>query len=101
MPKGYVVVLLEVKDHDRYVEYARRATEIEARHGGRPLVAGDACEVVEGAWPADRIVILEFPSMDHARAWYVDPDYQELIERRHEATSSRILFVEEFAAGGP
>lgn len=96
---GYVVVLLDVIDHDRYLEYARRATEIETRYGGRPLVAAEALEFVEGTWPDDRIVILEFPSLDHARAWYNDPDYQELIQLRHQATSSRILFVSGFEAG--
>jgi uncharacterized protein (DUF1330 family) len=99
MPKGYVVVLLDVRDHDLYVEYARSATEIEARFGGRPVVAGDAVEVVEGHWPAQRIVILEFPSIDHARAWHADPDYQTLIPLRHRSTTSQILFIEGFSPG--
>ena len=96
MRKGYAVILLDVHNQDWYVDYARRATEIEARHSGRPLVASDAREVVEGEWPAQRTVILEFPSLDHARAWYKDPEYQDLIPLRHRATSSRILFVEGF-----
>ena len=100
MRKGYAVILLDVHDQDRYVEYARQATEIEDRHGGRPLVVSDAREVVEGDWPAQRTVILEFPSLEHARAWYNDPEYQELIPIRHRATSSRILFVEGFLGEG-
>jgi uncharacterized protein (DUF1330 family) len=96
MKKGYAVILLDVYDQGRYVDYARRATEIEDRHGGRPLVAGDAVEAVEGEWPADRIVVLEFPSLEHARAWYNDPDYQDLIPLRRQATSSQILLVEGF-----
>ena len=96
MKKGYAVILLDVRDHDRYVEYARRATEIEDRHGGRPLVVSDAREVIEGEWPAERTVILEFPSIEHVRAWYHDPEYQDLIPLRHGATSSRILFAKGF-----
>jgi uncharacterized protein (DUF1330 family) len=96
MKKGYAVILLDVQDRDRYVEYAKRATEIENRHGGRPVVVGDATEVVEGEWPAERTVILEFPSIEHVRAWYNDPDYQDILPLRHGATSSRILFVEGF-----
>ena len=92
--KGYAIVLLDVTDRDRYAAYARAATEIEARHGGRPLAVGDAHEVVEGEWPTERTVILEFPSIDAARAWYSDPDYQPLIELRRGATVSRILFME-------
>lgn len=96
MKKGYAVILLDVQDRNSYVEYAQRATEIEDRHGGRPLVANDALEVVEGEWPAERTVILEFPSIEHVWAWYRDPDYQDLIPLRHGATSSCILFVEGF-----
>jgi uncharacterized protein (DUF1330 family) len=97
MRKGYVIVLLDVADRALYVEYAKRATEIEARYGGRPLVVGDANEVVEGSWPAARTVILEFPSIDQARAWYSDPDYQAIIPMRHEAAVSHMLFIEGFA----
>lgn len=96
MAKGYVVVLLDVVDADLYVEYARRATEIESRYGAVALVAATAAEVVEGEWPAERIVVLEFPSLDAAREWYRDPDYQELIPLRHQATESRVLLVEGF-----
>ncbi len=96
MKKGYAIVQLDVKDPDLYAEYARRATQVEARHGGKPLVVSDATEVVDGTWPSERVVILEFPSIDAARAWYSDPDYMELIPLRHEATDSSIVFAEGF-----
>ena len=97
MRKGYVIVLLDVVDRALYVEYAKRATEIEVRYGGRPLVVGDANEVGKGSWPAARTVILEFPLIDQARAWYSDPDYQAIIPMRHDAAISHILFIEGFA----
>ena len=100
MRKGYAIVQLDVQDKDLYLEYTRRATEIEARHGGRPLVVSDAEEVIEGNWPSQRIVVLEFPSIDDARAWYRDPDYQDIVPLRHQATSSSILLVEGFLDTG-
>ena len=95
--KGYAIVLLDVKDSARYHEYARAATEIESRHGGVPLIAADAAEVVDGTWPAERVVVLQFPTLEAARAWYADPDYRELIPLRHEATVSSVLLVEGFS----
>ena len=94
MRKGYAVILLDVEDHRTYADYAARATLIEARHGGRALVAGEAVEVVDGDWPASRTVVLEFPSIEQARAWYNDPDYQQLIPLRRDATISRVLLIE-------
>lgn len=95
MAKGYAVILLDVRDADCYTAYAERATSIEVRYGGRPLVAGDAKEVIDGTWPAQRIVILEFPSIEQARRWYSDPEYKTLIPLRHQATQSHILLIEE------
>lgn len=99
MRKGYVLVLLDVLDHELYAEYAAAATVIETRHGGRPLVVGEAKEVVEGEWPAERVVVLEFPSIDMARAWYADPDYESLIPFRQRATASALLLMEGFLDG--
>jgi len=97
--KGYAIILMDVLDRDTYVDYARRATTIETRYGGMPLVVSDIDEVVEGEWPSERVVILEFPSIEQARAWYRDPEYQELIPLRHKATVSMITFVEGFLQG--
>lgn len=96
MKKGYCIVLLDVADQDLYAEYVARATETEAIHGGRALVAADIEHVVEGEWPAERIIVLEFPSLESARAWYSDPRYAELVPLRHRATQSVMVFVEGF-----
>ena len=93
MKKGYCIVLLEVADQDLYAEYAERATEIEASHGGRALVAADVEHVVEGEWPSKRIVVLEFPSLQDAQAWYSDPRYAALIPLRKQAAESTVLLV--------
>ena len=94
MKRGYAVILLDVADQKTYARYATMATEMEARHGGRALVAGEAVEGVEGEWPAPRTVVLEFPSIEEARAWYNDPDYQQLIPLRRKATDSCVLLIE-------
>jgi uncharacterized protein (DUF1330 family) len=96
MAKGYVVVLLDVADPDAYAEYARKASQIEDRYGGRALVAADADNLLEGSWPSERVVVLEFPSTDAARAWFENPEYQAVIPLRHKATDSNILLVEGF-----
>ncbi len=90
------MVLLDVSDADLYVEYTKQATAIEERHGGRAIIVGAASEVVEGRWPAQRIVVLEFPSLEHARAWYADPEYEAIIPLRHQSARSQVLLIEGF-----
>jgi len=39
-------------------------------------------------------VVLEFPSLEHARAWYADPEYEAIIPLRHQSARSQILLIE-------
>src|SRR5262249_48369137 len=57
--------------------YRAVVDELVAKHGGR-YVARTTCpwEVLEGVAPdTTNITMIEFPSMEHARAWYNDPEY--------------------------
>jgi uncharacterized protein (DUF1330 family) len=63
-------------------------------HGGRYLARGGATDVLEGDWDIDRLVVLEFPSMEQARAWYDSPEYQEVAPIRQAASRARAVIVE-------
>jgi uncharacterized protein (DUF1330 family) len=70
-----------------------------APYGGRHIVRGGAVEVVEGTLNFDRLVVLEFPSMEAARAWYHSPEYAPLLALRTSASVSNLAFVEGYAPG--
>jgi uncharacterized protein (DUF1330 family) len=56
--------------------------------------------VAEGDWPAQqRVVVVEFPSMQRAREWYASPEYAEALAVRRDALERRLIFVEGVAAG--
>jgi uncharacterized protein (DUF1330 family) len=55
-------------------------------------------EVLEGP-PAEGVVILEFPSMAEAKAWYDSPAYQAAKVHRLRGAEYRVIFVEGVAAG--
>jgi uncharacterized protein (DUF1330 family) len=90
---AYVVVEVDVENPEGYAEYAPLATESVAKHGGRFLVRGGKSEVWEGEWAA-RIVVLEFESLDAARAWYFSDDYQAAAAIRHRHSHARMVAVE-------
>ncbi len=52
-----------------------------------------ALDMLEGA-ALESVVILEFPSMEAARAWYDSPAYQTLRQRRFLAADYRAFIVE-------
>ncbi|MDX1746299.1 MAG: DUF1330 domain-containing protein [Halobacteriales archaeon] len=85
--KGYALFQLELTDRDRYLnEYVPPTVETIEAHGGRVLVSTDAPQVLEGEWTFDRTVLIEFPSVEDARAWYTDETYEEVSQIRHDIT---------------
>jgi uncharacterized protein (DUF1330 family) len=86
----------EVTDPERYEEYKRQAAESIHAAGGRYLVRGGEFEVLEGEAPAGRTVLLEFPTMDDARAWYRG-EYAQIRKLREGAATARMYVVEGLA----
>ena len=91
MPKAYFIVAIDVTDMDRFKEYGAQVTEVVAKFGGRYLVRGGAQEIKEGHWPQTRTVVLEFPSLDQANAWYDSPEYENLRALPHAASNGNIV----------
>jgi uncharacterized protein (DUF1330 family) len=92
---AYVISEVEVLDEDRADRYRALAQHSIEQYGGRYLVRGASPNVVEGVWPSQqRVVIVEFPSMDTAQEWYASPEYAEALEVRGDALRRRLLFVD-------
>ena len=91
---AYAVANIEITDPVRYPEYVRSAGPTLARYGGRYLVRGGTTTVKEGAPEIHRLVIIEFPSMAQALAWYDSPEYAPARVLRHAAARSEFTFVE-------
>ena len=64
------------------------------RHGGRYLVRGGAFETLEGNADFSRLVVVEFPTVDAARAFYGDPEYQRIIDHRTDNARGTLVIAE-------
>ena len=91
---AYVIVEVNVTDPQLFAEYAKGVPATIAAYGGKYLVRGGAVETKEGGWTPNRIVTLEFPSMDQARKWYGSAEYKPLLEMRLRAASAKLILVE-------
>ncbi|HEX6509286.1 MAG TPA: DUF1330 domain-containing protein, partial [Chloroflexota bacterium] len=65
-----------------------------AQYGGTFIVRGGKHETLDGDWQPGRVVVLEFPSLEQARAWWSSPEYEEGKAIRREAANSRMVLVE-------
>lgn len=93
MAKGYVIFFVTIKDQAGYDSYMEKAQPAVMQGGGRPIVFHDNAEVLEGQWPGVRTVILEFDSVDAARAWYNSPAYQAAAGERQASADSHVAIV--------
>src|SRR5262245_59709861 len=96
MPKGYVIFTEQVRDRAGLEAYLQKAVPIVLAAGGRPLVADDNPEPVEGEWHGNRTVVLEFDSVDAPRSWYRSAGDQAILGERQAATDSNVAIVSGF-----
>ncbi|MEV5508113.1 DUF1330 domain-containing protein [Streptomyces orinoci] len=79
-------------NHPQVIEYIDRIQATLDPFGGRFLVHGGEQYEMEGRWAA--AVILEFPDLAKARAWYHSPAYQDILHLRADHTEAEIVLVE-------
>lgn len=81
-------------------EYLEKIGPLFDRHGGKVLCRSLAVEKLEGqeAAPA-AMVLVEFPDMEHARAWYNDREYGPLIRLRQSGAETEIELIEWTSSG--
>ncbi|CUH39710.1 hypothetical protein JSE7799_02438 [Jannaschia seosinensis] len=93
MPKAYWIAHVTVTDPDPYALYAKGATEAFEKHGARVLARGGEVVGLEGE-SRPRNVIIEFDSMEAARACYDSAEYQAAREHRIGAGDAQIMLLE-------
>ena len=91
---AYIVVDIAVTDPTRYEDYKAAAPAVIAAHGGRYLTRGGAVEVLEGDLAPSRVVVLEFPDMAAARAFWTSPEYGAACRIREESATATAILLE-------
>ena len=89
-----IIVDIEVTDPVADEEYKRLASASIAAHGGRYLVRGGRSEVLDGDWTPRRLVVLEFDSMEQAKAWRASPEYAAAKQVRETCARSNMIVAE-------
>jgi uncharacterized protein (DUF1330 family) len=91
---AYAVIHVEVTDPDRRRRYIAATPEIVARHGGRFIARGGQALTMEGPAGTRRLVIIEFPDLDHAGACCTCPEYQRARKLRQGAVAMNFVIVD-------
>jgi uncharacterized protein (DUF1330 family) len=91
---AYVIVNVIVRDPEIYKEYVKLSPATISAHGGRFLARAGNAEVLEGSIPANRVVVLEFPTYERAKEWWNSEMYRMPKALRQSASEASMILVE-------
>jgi uncharacterized protein (DUF1330 family) len=93
MPAYAVANLHSVTIGPAITSYLARIDDTLAPFGGRFLVHGAKADVMEGQLVGD-LVIVEFPDLQRAGAWYSSDAYQEILALRTENSDGTVVLID-------
>jgi len=94
LPSAYILANVDVTDAQQYEDYKRLSTIAMKAHGAEVCVRGGPVQVLEGDWSPKRAVLLKFPSVEKARAFYDSPEYAAAKKAREGAAVMRMVLIE-------
>ncbi len=91
---AYIIVQVKVNDPKRYEDYKKMVPSTLEHYGGRFLVRGGKVKNLEGSWDPARMVIIEFDSVERAKAWWGSNEYAEAKALRQATADTEMIVVE-------
>ena len=91
---AYVIIDIAVTDPIGYEQYKLLAPPALAAYGGKCLARGGRTETLEGNWVPNRLVVLEFADVAHAKQWLESPEYRTARQLRHQAATANMVVIE-------
>jgi uncharacterized protein (DUF1330 family) len=91
---AYIVFTRErMRDPEEFKTYSAKAGTTLAGHEAKPLVFYGKAETLEGA-PVEGAVVIQFPTMEAAKAWYDSDAYVAARQHRFAAADYRCFITE-------
>ncbi len=90
----YLISDITVRDRTAFEIYRTRAAEAIHTYRGRYLARLGEVQVLEGSWNPSMIVIVEFPNLEQAHAWYRSPEYTFGLEVRDRPLTRNLILID-------
>jgi uncharacterized protein (DUF1330 family) len=90
---AYIIARVKVTDPEQYKKYTALTPAAIAGFGGRFVVRGGAVKVLEGPPEDRRIVVIEFPDLEQAQAFYDSETYRHARSVRAGAAEAELILV--------
>ena len=94
---AYIVARVDIQDWDAYREYMRHTPRVIQQFGGRFIARGGEMVTLEGPPETLRLVLIEFPSLEQAKAFYNSPEYKRTKRLREGGGSAQFVAIDGYA----
>lgn len=91
---AYMIARVNVTNPEQYEEYKKLSPGAIAKYDGRFLVRGGDMATLEGPECSERVILVEFPSMERAKEFYNSEDYQHAISVREGAAEAQFILID-------
>jgi uncharacterized protein (DUF1330 family) len=90
----YFIAQINVNNQELYAIYLDDFDRVLDDFGGKRLAADHNAICLEGEWPFERTILLEFEDKEKLLAWYHSDEYQHLLQIRNQASEARVAIIE-------
>jgi uncharacterized protein (DUF1330 family) len=91
---AYLIARVQILNLERYRAYMDATPAVVSQYGGKFIVRGGDILTLEGEPEQRRLVIIQFPTKEHAEAFYSSPEYAKAKQLRAGAASGQFLLIE-------
>ena len=96
----YLIIEITVKDRELYSKYVEKVPAIIKEYGGKYLARGGSVTPLMGGWNPERIILIEFGTVEQIHKCFQAKEYLEIAPFREQSTTSRSIIVEGYAPPG-
>ena len=90
----YLIIEIKVKDNELYSKYVEKVPEVIESYGGRYLIRGGEVTSFSGNWYPERIILIEFETIEQLQNCFQSDEYLKLSSLRKQSTISKAIIVE-------
>ena len=90
----YLIIDIAIIDPDVFGEFVAGVSAVVEKYGGRYLARSSEVSTMVGDWRPERIVLIEFESIEQVQDFFASPEYLALVPLREQSATSRAIIVE-------
>ena len=91
---AYLIARVNVTDWDKYRDYMKVTPGVVEKFEGKFMVRGGEMVTLEGSEETQRLVLLEFPTLEKIKEFYNSPEYQDAIKIRTGAATAQFIAID-------